>query len=69
VEEGIYYMRVIESAFVIEFSNFSTGDVRQIAEVEGEPSLYIDISPDRSFLLFSKYDREESDIMLVENFR
>jgi hypothetical protein len=62
-------MRLSESKFVIEFLNLTTGEVTQIAEIEGEPHHYIDVSPYRNLLLFSKYDREESDIMLVENFR
>ena len=68
-DNGIYFTRVREAEFVFEFFNFTSAEITEVVKIEGEPDLHIDISPDRSILLFSKYDRIESDIMLVENFR
>jgi len=62
-------MRESSSGFILEFLHLDTGKITTIAEIEDSPSLYIDVSPDRNWLLFSKYDREEADIMLIENFR
>ncbi len=69
MDHGIYYMILQTSSFRIDYVDLTTSKVDKIAEIEGEPEIYLDVSKDHSVLLFSKFDREESDIMLVENFR
>jgi len=56
----------------IDFFNFATGRLSQVAAIEKElqltsPSLAV--SPDGQWLLYAEVDNFENDIMLVENFR
>ncbi len=70
----IYYQRYQRNSgnrIIFEYLNLKTGKVTKIAEIRGDNTLcnYIDVSPDRSWILFTKYDPVYSDIMLVKNFR
>jgi Tol biopolymer transport system component len=73
VAEGIYFATAEEASRpVIEFFNFATGKVTQVAAlekriVEGEAGM--DVSPDQRWILYMQEDQSGSDIMLVENFR
>ena len=68
-ENGIYYMRVLDSSFNLEYRDLVTNKVRILANVPGVAGNYIDISPDNTWILYTKEEQVESDIMLVENFR
>jgi len=73
VREGIYFVTAnVPSQPLIEFFNFATGKVTQVAALNkpisrSHPGLAV--SPDGRSLLFVQLDQSASDIMLVENFR
>lgn len=73
VREGIYFATAnLPSRPLIEFFNFSTGKITQVAALDkpisrSEPGL--SVAPDGRSLLFVQFDRSGSDIMLVEGFR
>jgi hypothetical protein len=73
VKEGIYFATAnLRSQPLIEFFNFATGKVTQVATLDkpisrSEPGLAV--SPAGRFLLFVQLDQSGSDIMLVEGFR
>ena len=70
--DGIYFATAeIASAPVIEFLNFATNKITQIARVNAplfrtDPGLAL--SPDGQSLLLVQMDQRGSDIMLAENF-
>ncbi len=57
----------------IEFFDFATQQVKQIAPVDREkgfpPGGAFSVAPDGQWVLFARVDQVDSDIMLVENFR
>ena len=73
VDEGIYFVNAaLESHPTLDFFSFTTGRVRQIAEMEKEAVQWwsgLAISPDGRSILYAQWDRNESTIMLVDNFR
>jgi Tol biopolymer transport system component len=73
VKEGIYFVNKTEgSDFSIEFFEFLTGEIKTQAVIADKNILSIgeiDISPDRSWLIYIQANKNESDIYLVENFR
>ncbi len=69
-EHGLYYVRRLPEGPMLSFYNFATERTTPVAELEGlphHPSLAV--APGAAWFLFSKEERRESDIMLVENFR
>jgi Tol biopolymer transport system component len=73
VDGGIYFVNTeLRSHPTINFFSFATGRVRQIAAMEKEAAITVSglaISPDGRWMLYTQVDRDESNIMLVENFR
>jgi Tol biopolymer transport system component len=68
--QGIYFATAENpSRPLIEFFNFATGKVTQIATLEKPFSLGISVSPDGRWLIYTQLDQSGSDIMLMENFR
>jgi Tol biopolymer transport system component len=69
--QGVYFVNVETKPFPsIEFFSFASGIVTQVASVEKDLGLGIDVSPDGRWLLYSQIEGKwSSDIMLVENFR
>jgi dipeptidyl aminopeptidase/acylaminoacyl peptidase len=71
-DHGIYFVRLEASSSRshIEFFSFATGQVTQIVALEkkvfGGPSL--SVSRDGRSILYVQLDRNDSDLMLVENF-
>jgi hypothetical protein len=55
----------------IQFFNFATKKIDLIAPTSKPVSGYggFSVSPDRRHIIFAQIDQNESDIMLVENFR
>jgi Tol biopolymer transport system component/predicted Ser/Thr protein kinase len=72
VDGGIYFVNAaLESHPTLDFFSFATGRDRQIAEMEKEAAHWasgLAISPDGRSILYVQLDRDESNIMLVENF-
>ena len=71
VKEGIYFTRINgeKNRSAIYFLKLPTGDRRHIATVDGSLYWPISTSPDGRFLLCSKCEYYEGDLMLVKNFR
>ena len=71
VEKGIYFATAsAHSHPIIEFFDFGTGKITQVATLEkplsrSDPGLAV--SPDGLWLLFAQMDHSGSDIMIVEN--
>jgi len=56
----------------IKFLDFATGKTSLVWQFTNETPLHVDsfaASPDGKWILYVQNDRNESDIMLVENFR
>lgn len=75
VEEGIYFLTAENLARpAIEFVSFTTGRVTEVATL-AKPFRYwtnpvgLSVSPDGRSILCTQPDRQDTDIMLVENFR
>ena len=51
-----------------EFLEFSSGEVRRVAEVEGATVFGFAVSPDGQWVVYPRPEFE-ADIILVENFR
>jgi len=70
LDQGIYFINA-ETHPTIEFFSFATGQATQIAQLEkrvlGGPSLAV--SSDGRWILYVQVDRNDTDLMLVENFR
>ena len=72
VDNGIYFINPDgRDGVAIEFFNFSSRQVKQIASLGKVDILNhgIAVSPDRRHILYTQHDQPGSDIMLVENFR
>ena len=57
-----------EPGAAIEFFDFTTGDVSPVAALEHPDGYWPSVSPDEKWILYVR-DEEETDIMMVENFR
>ncbi|OVE78760.1 hypothetical protein BVY01_04450 [bacterium I07] len=69
-EDGIYYIQEAEIDFILKFYHFATGNMETLAQVEGSNINKCEVSPDRTWMLFSQRNyNNEADIMLVENFQ
>ncbi len=71
-DKGIYFLTESGPRPAIEFLDFATRKVSQVAEVESLPSLGdpgFTVSPDEARIIFSQIDRSSVNLMLVENFR
>ena len=68
--EGIYYMTAGPSGkAVLRFYNLATGQTNTLSEFEKPVYLYMDVSPDGRWLVYSRRDQQAADLMLVDNFR
>jgi hypothetical protein len=66
VEDGIYYQLARQA---IEFYSFRRHSAETVVEPEKKLSLGLSVSPDRRFLLYSQLEVDDSDLMLVDDFR
>jgi Domain of unknown function (DUF5050) len=72
--DGVYYItgtmrRQTSPQARIEFFQPATGVRKDIVTIEKPDSDFLSVSPDRQFLLYTRQDRQSSELMLVENFR
>jgi Tol biopolymer transport system component len=68
VKDGIYFVRRSATGHALDFYRFDTGQTEQVIPDFQYHLHSWDVSPDRRWLLATKRG-EESDLMLVENFR
>jgi len=67
--DGIYFLNPTTRS--VEFCEFATKRVKRVFAFEGVPlgcDAGLTISPDRQSLLYVRLDKEDGNIMLVENF-
>jgi Tol biopolymer transport system component len=68
--EGLYFATQTGKKYLIEFFSFQTGKVVPFYQEETlNVCVFLTISPDGKWLLYTEYIYPESDLMLVENFR
>ena len=63
--KGIYF---VQDRFSIRFFDFATGKVSTLATSD-KLMFGLSVSPDGAFVVVSQFDRNDQDLMLVENFR
>jgi Tol biopolymer transport system component len=70
-EQGIYFMSPNRTTggSSIQFLDFATNTIQEIAKIAKPVDLGLAVSPDRKFLLFAQLDSARSNLMLVEGFR
>jgi protease II len=73
-DQGIYFTEpsAAEHQSILKLFRFGSGQSSQIAVLDQPlPGLFMRLSlpVDGSWLLYDQLDRDESDIMLIENFR
>ncbi len=67
---GIYFIAEPDQGrHSIRFYDFSSRQTRLVATLTKPPGAGIAVSPDGRTLLYSQVDEENSDVMLIENFR
>ncbi len=68
--EGIFYSSAPDSSqrVLIRFVSFSTGQSRTVMVMERPIDWGLSLSPDQRFLLFTQRDKNDNDLMLIENF-
>jgi Tol biopolymer transport system component len=67
---GIYYAGEAERGrYSVRFYDFASRATRLVAELPKPVGPGISISPDARTLLYTQIDQEDSDILLIENFR
>jgi Tol biopolymer transport system component len=69
VDNGIFFSRERSAPHpVLSFFDFATARVNDVVTLE-KPGEWISASADGKFVLYNQFDHEESNIMLLENFR
>jgi len=69
-EKGIYFAAPPASRFpTLQFYDFATGKTRLVANIDSPDWAGVAAAPDGRTVLFTKFDRYGTDLMLVENFR
>lgn len=66
--QGIYFSPV-GAGNTVQFFDFGTRKVSKVLETDSSLSNGLSVSPDGRWLLFSKGEQDNCDIVLVENFR
>jgi Tol biopolymer transport system component/DNA-binding winged helix-turn-helix (wHTH) protein len=68
--DGVFFVPGhADGIWTIRFLNFRTGTITIVARIEKSPELGLSLSPDGRQILYSQVDEDNSDLMLVENFR
>jgi len=69
--DGIFFLDRRAQPVTINFFEFSTKRIRQIATLNKPPTEWggLSLSPDGNWLVYSQVDNIPSDIMLVDHFR
>jgi Tol biopolymer transport system component/DNA-binding winged helix-turn-helix (wHTH) protein len=68
-DKGIYFVsQSQELGPSIRFLDFSTQQIKQVAALSSYP-FWLSVTSDGKFALFDQTDKDESNVMVVENFR
>jgi hypothetical protein len=77
-EKGIWFVRepaalngqsrLEDSSFFVWFHSFATGTARRVADLGNQRLVGFTVSSDSRFMAWSVVDRQEDDLVLVENF-
>jgi Tol biopolymer transport system component len=68
--DGIYFHGWDEKdGGTVQFYDFATQKTEKIMPLQGSRQGYMDVSPDRRYILCTHREEPESDIMLVDNWR
>jgi len=68
VRDGIYFFPA-EDFKTLSYYDFATKKVRPVFKVDGYVYYGLSVSPDGHYIVFAKVGQNQSDIMLVNNFR
>src|SRR5581483_1159310 len=69
VDKGIFFNDQRSAPHsVLKFFDFATARINDVATLE-KPGDWISASADGKFVLYDQFDHEESNVMLLENFR
>ena len=69
---GIYWVDVSTTPAQVKFFDFATEKSKNITHLDRGPRMPpqgFDMSPDEKWILYTRVDELDSDIILVENFR
>jgi len=69
--KGLFYTppRSGNGSSSVQFLDFKTGATTQIAKIEKAVDLGLAVSPDEREVLFAQIDVDDTNLMLIENFR
>jgi Tol biopolymer transport system component len=67
-DRGIYYIAPTEQSS-LWFHSFSTGASTRLGITEKRPGFGLAAAPDNSAVLYTQFDSEASELVLVDNFR
>lgn len=68
--DGVFFIPGYGNEYrTIRFFSFLTGAITIVASVEKPPEIGLSLSPDGRQILYSQVEQDNSDLMLVENFR
>ena len=71
--DGLYFIGRMGTSsaaeYHLQFFDFATRKVTSLRQLEKLPSSGMSISSDRRYIFFGQLERDDSDVMLVENFR
>ncbi len=66
---GIYFLEHREKGGALDFFDFATGKTTTILTSDKQPDVGLAVSADGKSILYSEVELEDSNIMLVKNFR
>ncbi len=66
---GLYFLRHLAKGGDLDFFDFATGKTTIISTSDKQPGIGLALSADGKSILYAEVDLEDSNIMLVKNFR
>ncbi len=68
--DGIFFVPgPADGAWSIRFFSFKTGATTFVAPMDGPAAMGLSLSPDGRYILYSETEQQNTELMLVENFR
>jgi Tol biopolymer transport system component len=69
VDEGVYFGSEVAEGYALQFLNFADGKIKRVMTSTDHAFGRLGASPDGRRLLYDRWDLQDSDLMLVENFQ